>query len=203
MVGVSSEQAILLVAVGSILSVLMAFIWVAIRLGPKGRGHGGGQSGKDDIFTEEYREHLRQRGVARFEKTLDQNATFLQQDLHTIGEDVTEYIKERASEILKEEFSDQKQAVTTAQQHMAAAFAKIDQQIAEYQKLMAEQFQKELNAEKVRRLERFQQNMAEIITKHIQHTLGEQLDVGEQVQYIITNLEANKRVIIEDIKHEV
>lgn len=201
--GVNGEQAIFLVAVGSILSVLLAFIWIAVRLGPKGRGRGGGHSGKDDVFTDEYREHLRQRGVARFEKTLDQNATFLQQDLHKIGEEVTEFIKERASDILKDEFSDQKQAVASAQQHMANAFAKIDQQIADYQKTMSDQFQKELSAEKDRRIDRFQQNMAEIITQHIQHTLGEQLDVGEQVKYIIANLEANKQAITEDIKREV
>lgn len=203
MVGVSGEQAIFLVAIGSILSVLLAFIWVAIRLGPKGRGHGGGHGGKDDIFTEEYREHLRQRGAARFEKTLDQNATFLQQDLHSIGEEVTEFIKERASDILKEEFSDQKQSVATAQQHMANAFAKIDQQIADYQKNMSEQFEKELAHEKERRMDRFVDNMAEIVTAHVQHTLGEQLDVGEQMQFIIANLDANKQAIIEDIKREV
>lgn len=200
--GVSGEQAIFLVAVGSILSVLFAFIWIAVRLGPKGRMHAG-HGGKDEVFTDEYREHLRQRGVARFEKTLDQNATFLQQDLHSIGEEVTEYIKERASDILKEEFSDQKQSVASAQQHMANAFAKIDQQLAEYQKSMAEQFKTELAAEKARRLERFQENMAEIVTSHIQHTLGQQLDVGDQVKYIIDNLEANKQAIVEDIKREV
>ncbi len=201
--GISTELALFLVGIGSILCALFAFIWVAVRLGPKGRGHGGGHGGKDEIFTEEYREHLRQRGVARFERTLDQNATFLQQDLHTIGEDVTEFIKERASEILKEEFADQKQSVATAQQHMANAFAKIDQQIADYQKNMTAQFQKELSAEKDRRIERFQNNMAEIITSHVQHTLGEHLEVGEQVQFIISNLDANKQAIVEDIKREV
>ncbi len=200
----NTELALFLIGVSSILCALFAFIWVAVRLGPKGRGHGGGgNGGKDEIFTDEYREHLRQRGVARFERTLDQNATFLQQDLHKIGDDVTEFIKERAGDILREEFSDQKQTVATAQQHMANAFAKIDQQIADYQKSMTEQFNKELASEKERRLERFQNNMAEIVTSHVQHALGEHLDVSEQVQYIISNLDANKQAIVEDIKHEV
>lgn len=200
--GIDREFALFLVGVGSILAALFAFIWVAVRLGPRGRGNAG-HAGKDEIFTDEYREHLRQRGVARFEKTLDQNATFLQQDLHAIGEDVTEFIKERASDILKEEFSDQKQAVATAQQHMANAFAKIDHQLAEYQKSMIEHFQNELTTEKQHRIERFQNNMAEIVTNHIQHTLSEHLEVGEQVQFIISNLETNKQAIIEDIKREV
>ena len=142
--------------------------------------------------------------VARHDsRKLYQNATFLQQDLHNIGEEVTEFIKERATDILKDEFSDQKKTVATAQQHMAHTFATIDQQIVDFQKSMAEQFKKELTAEKERRLEYFSQNMAEIITNHIQHTLSENLDVGEQVQFIISNLEANKRAIVEDIKHEV
>jgi len=201
-VDVDTNLALLLVSVGSILAVLIAFIWVAVRLGPKGRGHGGGKGGSQDIFSDEYREHLRQRGVVRFERTLDQNATFLQQDLHNIGEGVTEFIKERASDILKEEFADQKQSVAAAQQRLADTFAKIEGSIDDYQKSMINQFNKEILAEKQRRLERFENNMAEVVTGYVQQTLSEHMEVGEQIEFIISNLEANKQAIIEDIKRE-
>lgn len=201
-VNVDTNLALLLVGVGSILAVLFAFIWVAVRLGPKGRGHGGENGGNQDIFTDEYREHLRQRGVARFERTLDQNATFLQQDLHNIGEDVTEFVKERAGDILKEEFADQKQSVAAAQQRLAETFAKIENSIDDYQKAMTEQFNTEILAEKQRRLERFEKNMAQVVTGYVQQTLSEHMEVGEQIEFIICNLEANKQAIVEDIKRE-
>jgi hypothetical protein len=201
MVGMDVQLALLLTWVGSVLAVLLAFIWVAIRLG-RVRGGGGGGGRSNELFTEEYRQHLREKGEARFERTLEENAAFLQQDLHSIGEEVTEYVKERAGEIIKEEFSDQKQSVAAAQQHMNEAFLRIDKAISEYQQMVREQFDKELKIEKARRLERFQQNMADVVTHHVQQTLGSHLEIDDQIKFILTNLEANKTAIVEDIKRE-
>lgn len=201
MVGMDVQLALLLTWVGSVLAVLLAFIWVAIRLG-RVRGGSGGGGRSNELFTEEYRQHLREKGEARFERTLEENAAFLQQDLHSIGEEVTEYVKERAGEIIKEEFSDQKQSVAAAQQHMNEAFLRIDKAISEYQQMVREQFDKELKIEKARRLERFQQNMADVVTHHVQQTLGSHLEIDDQIKFILTNLEANKTAIVEDIKRE-
>jgi DNA anti-recombination protein RmuC len=200
----TSTQTILLITwAGSVLAILLAFIWVAVRLGPKGRSQFGGHKNKDgELFDDDFRAKLRQRGIARFEHTLDQHAVFLQQDLRRISDEVGEHIKDQATAILKEEFSDQKQSVAAASQHMSQAFAKMDQAISDYQKTMTEQLHKELLAEKQRRLERFSDNMADVITQHVQQTLSSHMEVGEQVQFIIKNMEDNKTAILEDIKRE-
>lgn len=197
----NTETVLLITWAGAVISILLAFIWVALRLGPKGRGHGGGGN-NGELFTDEFQNKLRERGVARFERTLDQNAAFLQQDLRKISDDVSEHIKEQSTAILKEEFADQKQSVAAAQQHMAEAFAQIDRAIGDYQTKMTEHLDKELLAEKQRRLERFEKNMAEVITQHVQQTLGSHMEVGEQIEFIIQNLDQNKTAIVEDIKRE-
>ncbi len=190
--------------IGSVLAILLAFIWIAVRIGPKGRGANGGHKNKDnELFDEDFRIKLRERGIARFEQTLDQHAAFLQQDLHKISDSVSEHIKEQAAAILKEEFTDQKQSVAAAQAHMAEAFTRVDHAIADYERSLTEQIKKELQAEKQRRLERFSDNMADVVTHHVQQTLGSHMEVGEQVQFIIKNLEDNKTAIIEDIKREL
>ena len=67
---------------------------------------------------------------------------------------------------------------------------------------MTEQLKEELAAEKQRRLDRFADNMAEVVNHHVQQTLGTHMEVGEQVEFILRNLEDNKTAIIEDIKRE-
>ena len=200
---INTELALFLVALASILSTLLAFIWVAVRLGPKGRGHGANRNSNNELFDENFRNELRERGINRFERTLDQNAAFLQQDLHTIGDEVTEFIKERAGEILKEEFGEQKKAIATAQQHLAQTFLQVDTAIQQQQKEISAQYLKELQAEKERRLNDFSNAMAEIVTKHVEQTLSAHMDIGQQMKYILSNLEANKQAIIEDIKREI
>lgn len=196
-------QIILLVVwVGSVLSILLAFIWVALRLGPK---HGSGQQPQKhgDLFDEEFRAKLRERGVLRFERTLDQHATFLQQDLHKISDEVAEHIKEQAANILNEEFTDQKQSVAAAQQHLSETFSRIDAAVEAYGKTLTEELHKELKAEQQRRLDYFSDNMSQVITHHIQQSLGALLPVDEQVSFILKNLEENKAAILEDMKREI
>ncbi|MCA9329810.1 hypothetical protein KDA11_04140 [Candidatus Saccharibacteria bacterium] len=190
---------VLLIWIGSVVAVLLAFIWVAVKLG-KVRGTSGHDNGK--LFTEEFRQHLREKGAARFERTLEENAAFLQRDLRNVSDRVTDYVKERAGEILKEEFTDQKQSVAAAQQHMSETFAKVDKAINEYHHIMREQFDRELKIEKARRLERFQDNMADVVTHHVQQTLSTHMEIDDQVKFIIKNLELNKTAIIEDVKRE-
>lgn len=203
MVGMDTQtQTILLITwIASVIAILLAFIWVAVRLGPKGRNQA--TSGhNDDAFDESFRAKLRERGVLRFERTLDQHAAFLQQDLRKISDEVAEHIKEQATGIIKEEFVDQKQSVSAAQQHITEAIAQLDRMLGEYHKTLSEELHKELMAEKERRVERFTANMSDIITAHVQQTLGSHMQVGEQVQFILKNLEENKAAIVEDIKRE-
>lgn len=198
-----TQQILLITWAVSVVAILLAFIWVAVRLGPKGRGQFGGGHGKDgELFDDDFRAKLRERGIARFERALDQHAAFLQQDLRKISDSVGERIKEQASDILKEEFTDQKQSVAAAQQHMGESFAKVDRALAEYEKTLTAELKKELLAEKQRRLERFSENMADVVNHYVQQTLGTHMEVGEQVQYILKNLEDNKTAIVEDIKRE-
>lgn len=195
------EQTIIFITfVGSVLAILAAFIWIAIRIGPKKHGNSGHNN--EEIFNEEFREKLRQRGIARFEKTIDQNATFLQKDLHNIGEEISEYIKDRATDILKDEFADQKATVAAAQHHIIEVFANVEKSLSQYQQSMTKQFSEELEAEKKRRLQRFESNMAEIVIKHVEQTLSANMKIDEQVEYILKQLENNKSAILEDIKRE-
>ena len=198
----TQTQTILLITwVASVLAILLAFIWVAVRLGPKGKGQSSANH-SDDTFDDDFRAKLRERGVLRFERTLDQHAAFLQQDLRKISDEVAEHIKEQATGIIKEEFTDQKQSVAAAQQHITEAIARLDRMLSEYHKTLSDELHKELVAEKERRLERFATNMSAIITEHVQQTLGSHMQVGEQVQFILKNMEDNKSAIIEDIKRE-
>lgn len=202
--GNNAQFTILLVAIGSIFSVLLAFIWIAVRLGPKGRGRGPAQqNNNEDIFSDEYREKLRERGVLRFQNTLDQNATFLQKDLQKISEDVGEYIKQHVGDILKDQLNDQKQTLNSAEDRMAQSFVKIDKALEDYRTKMIEEMKNELLSEKKRRIEYFEKNLTSVVAHYIKETLAAELNVSEQMEFIVANLEANKTAIIEDLKHEI
>jgi hypothetical protein len=189
----------------------LAFIWVAVRLGGSSR-RPGAKSQTDDyakaadsevehIFSSEFREELRNRGRLHFEKIIGENAMFLQQDLRLTTSQLNEYMKTEITRKLKEEFDKYEQSIMDAKQLAIDSIQKTNQAIDEQRAMMSQEMQKEIDAEKTHLTARFEQNMAEIINHYVIAAIGNQVDLSDQLEYILDELEANKQDILEDIEH--
>ena len=189
----------------------IAFIWVAVRLGRGGRP-GARNNQADDydkaadseiehIFSTEFREELRNRGRLHFEKIIGENAMFLQQDLRLTTSQLNEYMKSEITRKLKEEFDKYEQSIMDAKQLAIDSIQKTNQAIDEQRAVMSAQVDKEISAEKAHLTKRFVQIMAEIINHYIIAAICNQIDLNDQLEYILSELEANKQAILEDIEH--
>ena len=186
----------------------IAFIWLAVRLGNVGvRGRKTAQddftkAAEDDverIFNAEFREELRNRGRLHFEKIIGENAMFLQQDLRLTTSQLNEYMKSEITRKLKEEFDKYEQSIMDAKQLAIDSIQKTNQAIDEQRAVLSQQVQKELEAERQRLVQRFEQDMAEIVNHYIMAAIGNQIDLSDQLEYILGELEANKQAIVDDI----
>ncbi len=198
---------------GCILGVLgasaIAFIWIAVRL-----GHGGGggpaqqatadfaKAAEDDverIFNTEFREELRNRGRLHFEKIIGENAMFLQQDLRLTTSQLNEYMKSEITRKLQEEFDKYEQSIMDAKQLAIDSIQKTNQAIEQQRAMLSQQVQSEMEQERARLVKRFEEDMAEIINHYIMAAIGDQIDLSDQLEYILSELETNKQAILEDI----
>ena len=57
----------------------------------------------------------------------------------------------------------------------------------------------DVGEEKQRRLQQFDQRMAQIVNHYVLAAIGNQIDLNDQLEYILSELETHKREIIEDI----
>ncbi len=188
----------------------LSFVWVAVRLGGQPTGDRNpketsnyAKSAEDEvehIFSTEFREELRNRGRLHFEKIIGENAMFLQQDLRLTTSELNEYMKSEITRKLKEEFDKYEQSIMDAKQLAIDSIQKTNQAIEEQRAVMSEQLQKEIAAEKSHLIQRFEQNMAEIINHYVIAAIGDQIDLNDQLEYILSELEANKQAILEDIE---
>src|SRR5665213_1513305 len=187
----------------------IAFIWVAVRLGSGGgRGAGKNQAGDyaiaadseiEHIFSSEFREELRNRGRLHFEKIIGENAMFLQQDLRLTTSQLNEYMKSEITAKLKEEFDKYEQSIMDAKQLAIDSIQKTNVAIDEQRNLMSQEVQKQIILEKQEMTKRFEANMADIINHYVLAAVGDQIDLSDQLEYILSELEANKQAILEDI----
>ena len=189
----------------------IAFVWLAVRVGGvQGGGKKGGlplsaeQAAKEDvehIFNDEFREELRNRGRLHFEKIIGENAMFLQQDLRLTTSQLNEYMKTEITKKLKEEFDKYEQSIMDAKQLAIDAIEKTNAAVDEQRKLLGEELQKEVHDQKIHLIKHFEENMADVINHYVLSAIGNQIDLTDQLEYILAELEANKAAIVEDISN--
>lgn len=153
------------------------------------------------IFNDEFREELRNRGRLHFEKIIGENAMFLQQDLRLTTSQLNDYMKQEITRTLQEEFSKYEESITDAKQLAINSITKTQEVIEQQRLMLGDQLQKQIVAEKEHLLTRFDQNMADIVNHYVLSAIGNQIDLSDQLEYILSDLEANKQAIVEDIRN--
>jgi hypothetical protein len=188
----------------------LAFIWVAVRLGHAGSG--GSRKGLTDsledaakedvehIFNDQFREELRNRGRLHFEKIIGENAMFLQQDLRLTTSQLNEYMKGEITAKLQEEFAKYEQSIMDAKQLAVDSIEKTNAAVEEQRTRLGEQLAQEVEAQKQHLVANFEANMADVVNHYVLAAVGNQIDLSDQLEYILSELEANKTAILEDIR---
>lgn len=190
---------------GSLLAATLAFVWVALKVGGSGPKKEEGdftELAKQDvehIFNDEFREELRNRGRLHFEKIIGENAMFLQQDLRLTTSQLNEYMKTEITRKLQEEFAKYEESITDAKQLAIESINKTQEAIEQQRQMMGQQLAQELANEKARLIKRFEENMADIVNHYVLASIGDQIDLNDQLEFILSDLEANKEAIIRDI----
>jgi hypothetical protein len=190
-----------------LLAGVAAFVWVAQRLNnqnPKSRGSSESYSAASEkdvehIFNNEFREELRNRGRLHFEKIIGDNAMFLQQDLRLTTSQLNDYMKQEITRKLQEEFSKYEQSITDAKQLAVDSIQKTNAAVDDQRRMLGTQLQKEFGEEKTRLIRQFENNLADIINHYVLAAIGDQIDLSDQLEYILSDLENNKKAILEDI----
>ena len=199
----------LTVIISVLILTLLAFIWLALQLGklahpktkPEVPYEQAAQRDVEHIFNDEFREELRNRGRLHFEKIIGENAMFLQQDLRLTTSQLNDYMKQEITKKLQEEFAKYEQSINDAKQLAMDSIQKTNAAVEEQRRTLSVQVQKEYIDEKTRLIHQFEVNMAEIVNHYVLSAIGNQIDLSDQLEFILSDLEANKKAIIEDIIH--
>lgn len=198
--------------VGALVCAALAFVWVALKLGGSGPSKKGqNKSGKDlisdaadkdieHIFNDEFREELRNRGRLHFEKIIGENAMFLQQDLRITTSQINEYMKQEITKTLQEEFAKYEQSIEDAKSMAIDSIHKTQTALEEERQVLHKKLESEVNAQRDRLIKRFEENMGEIVNHYVLDAIGNEIDLSAQLEYILSELETNKEVIVEDIR---
>lgn len=195
------------IILGSLFAITVGFIFVVVAFGktknndPKVGVLEAADQDVEHIFNDEFREELRNRGRLHFEKIIGENAMFLQQDLQLTTSQLNDFMKNEITRKLTDEFARYEQSIDDAKQLAIESISKTQTAIEQQRQLMGQQLIKEVADEKQRLLSRFQENMGDIVNHYVLAAVGSQIDLNDQMDFILGELEANKKDIIADINN--
>jgi hypothetical protein len=104
----------LAIIVCALVAVISGLIWLIVRKKPGATNTGSttekmlsdaSEKGVNEIFDDEFREELKNRGRLHFEKIIGENAMFLQQDLRLTTSQLNDYMKDEIKRVLQDEFA--------------------------------------------------------------------------------------------------
>jgi hypothetical protein len=200
----------LILVIGSLLAATASFLWLVWKFSGTGPVKPGkdpnqtlNQAAKEDvdhIFNDDFREELRNRGRLHFEKIIGESAMFLQQDLRQTTSQLNDYMRAEVTRTMQGEFKKYEQSIVDAKQMAMESIEKTVQTIDEQRKFLEQQLHSQSEAQKERIIKQFEADMAGIVNHYVLQAIGSQIDLSDQLDYIIHEMEANKQAIIEDIK---
>lgn len=203
----------LILAIGATVAVVIVAIvvWLATR-GPKQpRPAPSAKSGPIDldavaknnvqnVFDDDFKEELRNRGRLHFEKVIGENAVFLQQDLRQTTSQLNDYMRTEITRTLQDEFKKYQQSIADAKQMALGSIEKTITTIDQQRQYLEAELQSQSAAQKKQVLDHFEADMAKIVNHYILRAIGSQIDLSDQLDFILAEMESNKQAIIEDIQ---
>lgn len=153
----------------------------------------------EHIFDDTFREELRNRGRLHFEKIIGENAMFLQQDLRLTTSQLNDFMKDEIKKTLQEEFAKYEESIATAKDTALHSIQKTQEAIEQQRVFLEQRMQEQIDSEKKRVLTKFEVNMADIVNHYVMSSLGSEIDLSDQLEYILSYFEDNKKAILEDI----
>ncbi len=151
------------------------------------------------IFSKEFHEELRNKARLDFQKVINENAMFLQQDLRLTTTELNEYMKKEASAKLQEEFKAYEESIKAVEQMAVKAINDTVHSAQTQQAAMAKKLEEEVSARKTQMVSNFEQSMADIVSHYVQQTVGQQIDLKEQLPLILREMEASKDAMKRDM----
>jgi hypothetical protein len=200
---------------GSLGAVFAAFIWIVVTLSRlQNRSTKEQKSAMDlnkaysdiaeedvtHLFNTEFREELKNRGRLRFEKIIDENATFLKQDLDTTISQLNDYMKQQITAKLDAEFEAYAKAMKEAQDLALGTLRRTAEEVETQRVQLADALKNEVSQREEAILKIYEENMSKIVEHYVLQALGDQFDLKSQLPYIIGQMEANKTKIMEDMR---
>lgn len=196
----------LVLIIGLIVAATAAFIWLGLnlKLHQTASDYIAGNAGNNtqQVFTPEFIEELRNKARRDFDELVKTHAAQLNQQLSQAVSELDKPLNQQVEGLVQQQLADHQDVINSSRQSVALASLASKEALEHHGKTVKQSVEHDLQQLKQQRIEHFEQNMAEIINHYLLAAIGHQADSKDQIAQIISELEAHKAQMVQDIKHD-
>lgn len=159
------------------------------------------------------RQQLLEQSEKEFQSVLNRSAKELEHDLNIVIERIDKQVEKFSTEIVKDEtkrYRDSldglrkqtESSMLNAEVEISKHQIAVEEKIAQRKKELEDKLTKDIKTEKDRRINQINNSLSDALTSFLLETLGHNVDLGAQSDYLIKTLEANKAELIKGISNE-
>ena len=189
------------VLIGSIILLVIVFVWSLFL--QKSHKHTAQSTSQVEVAAQEVlQKKLHAEGRDEVQKAVNENVVFIQQDMRRTTSELNGYMQQEITRTLNDELKKYGESADQVNQLALDAIAKT-QAVLEAQHLqLTQQLAEQIASEKERLLTRFEDTMTEVVGHYVTIAIGNQINVKDQLDYIIGELKENKQAILEDLRSD-
>ena len=110
-------------------------------------------------------------------------------------------MKKELTSKVDEELTKYEQSINDARNLAIDSIKKTSLALDEQRQVLGDEVKKAVADEKTRIINNFINQLTDIVSHYITSAIGNEIDLNDQLEYILANLETNKQAMIEDIKN--
>jgi hypothetical protein len=140
---------------------------------------------------------------AAYEVKINEATQTFGTDLKDTSTRLSEQVSRLTTTVIEEELVAYQKTLEQVRQVATEAMEKIHQAVEHQRVELREGMEAELAQEKQRLADKFDAKMGDVVSSYISESLGSGVDLGAQMQFILTSLEAHKEDIRKDLLNGV
>jgi signal transduction histidine kinase len=190
----------LLVLVGTILMLTVVVVVQSFQLHKRG-SHKPAETASAPVVKVEQptAAELQAKLKAAYEAKISEATQTFGADLHDTSQKLSEQVQRLTTTVIEEELEAYQKTLEEVRKTATEAMDQIHQAVEHQRSEMRQGMEAELAAEKKILAEKFDAKMGDVVASYISESLGNGVDLGAQMQFIIGSLEAHKDDIRKDL----
>lgn len=151
------------------------------------------------IFTDTDMEDIQEQAHKQLEGIAEQAASRLQQSLNNTVDGISARLSDMIETSLSQEFEKYQVSLEALREQSIEEFSKLQKELDTRRNQFSEQLDKKVVEEFKKRMELFDGRLNDVVSAYMIESLGDQVDLGAQTNYIISSLENHKAELKKDI----